>query len=138
MSVSPADILTTQKNGVVAISNISQTLAIMYAMVRRTLLTREAMATSYATVYTSPTNTRTNVVDITVCNTAGSGATVSISFVPSGGTAGADNALYYDTAIAANDVLHWVGEQVLNAGDTIQCEASATTCTISITGAQST
>lgn len=128
MSASITDLLTTQKNGVVGINRLAQQGAVA------TLFGRGPMATSYASIYASPSSGRSIVTDIDVCNTAGAPATVYISLVPLNGSPGAGNALFYAASVAANSVLQWRGAQVLGPGDTIQAYASATTCTLFVSG----
>jgi hypothetical protein len=99
-------------------------------------LGQAAITTSYATLYTAPTATRTYVKDIDICNTTGSSIGVYVSLVPSGDTAGTDNAVFYNAALPAYSTLQWCGMQILNAGDTIQMKASATGCTITASGGE--
>lgn len=99
-------------------------------------LAQAAMTTSYATIYTVPTTTRTYVKDIDVINTTGATIGIYISLVPSGGTAGTSNALFYNTPLPLNTIVQWAGSQILNEGDTIQVKASATGCTITISGGE--
>jgi len=105
-----------------------------------------AITAAYTTVYTVPTAstipavpaTRTFVKDINICNTTAGSLGVYVHLVPSGGSADTTNALYYNTTVAANSVLRWNGVQIMNAGDTIQIKASATGCSIIVSGAQGT
>lgn len=99
-------------------------------------LGRAAITTSYATLYTAPSSTRTYVKDIDVCNTSSAPISIYISFVPSGGTAGTSNALFYNTTVDAYSTLQWSGCQILNAGETIQVKAGATGCTVHATGGE--
>lgn len=131
MSASLTDLLTTQKNGVVAINQLARQGAVAV------LLGRGAMPLAYAVFYTCPKGVRTYVTDIDICNTASAAATVYVSLVPSNSTPGAGNAIFYATPIPANSTLQWTGAQIINPGDTIQVYASATTCTINISGGQS-
>jgi len=106
--------------------------------------------TSYASIYTVPSGTRTFVKDMDICNTTGSSVNVIVCFVPAAsttvlGTPGVANAIYYNVAIAANTTLQWKGTQILNgpadntqAGDTIQFKASAAGVTITISGGEAT
>jgi hypothetical protein len=128
MSASLSDILTTLKNGVQGIN------ALTSAIRNSISLGRGSMDTSYTTIYTVPKENTVLVATIDICNTSSSLQTVYVSFVPAGGTAGPSNALLYGFAIAANDTFQWNGEQILEAGDTIQCYASATDCTIMVSG----
>ena len=130
-----ADILTTQKNGVVAINGLVSSLTTLNNNLGTpALLARSAATTSYSTLYTSDTGINTYITDVTICNTGSSSITVYVSFVPSGGTAGASNAVFYNTPIPAYSTLQWTGIQLLNSGGTIQAYASSTSCTFSISG----
>jgi hypothetical protein len=128
MSASISDLLTTMKNGVVGINTLASAF-------RSTInLGRGPMELSYAVLYTVPKDTTIMVSCIDICNTSGSAQTVYVSFVPSGDTVGTGNAILYGFSIAANDIYQWSGEQVLSPGDTIQGYASATSCTIMVSG----
>jgi hypothetical protein len=103
-----------------------------------------AMTTTYVTIYTVPVNTRTYVKDITIVNTTASPIQIYVSLVPSGnppaGTAvapaGTGNAIFYGNALPGYTTVQWTGSQILNANDTIQVKASATGCTVSVTGGE--
>ena len=97
-----------------------------------------ALTTSAVTLYTTPANVRANMQDIVIANTTNGALTYTIYLVPSGATAGTANALFYQVSLAANTSYHWVGTQILFAGDTIQALGSATGLTISISGQQAT
>ena len=99
-------------------------------------LAQAAMTTSYVTIYTVPATTRTYVKDIDVVNTTSATIGIYISLVPSGGTAGTSNALFYNTPLPLNTIVQWAGSQILNEGDTIQVKASAVGCTITISGGE--
>lgn len=103
-----------------------------------TKLGRGALATTptLTTVYTVPTLTRTIVKTIDLANTTAGGLTVTVYLVESGGTAGASNTLIPTMAIPANGVIQWTGAQVLNAGDSIQANASASGVTINCSGGE--
>ena len=103
-------------------------------------LGQAAMTTGYTTIYTTPSNpaTRTYVKDITIVNTTAASISVYVSLVPSGGTAGAANAIFYANALPANTTVQWTGSQIMDSGGTIQVKASATGCTISATGGEAT
>jgi hypothetical protein len=101
-------------------------------------LGQAAMTTSYATIYTTPVNTRTYIKDITVVNTGSSSVSIYVSLVASSGTAGTSNAIFYGNALPGNTTVQWTGSQIINAGDTIQVKASATGCTITVTGGEAT
>ena len=99
-------------------------------------LAQAAMTTSYVTVYTAPANTRTYVKDIDIMNTTAASIDVYVNLVASGGTAGTSNALFYSTALPAYTTVQWAGSQILNPEGTIQVKASATGCTINVSGAE--
>jgi hypothetical protein len=101
-------------------------------------LGQAAMTTSYATIYTTIVNTRTYIKDITIANTTSSPINIYVSLVPDGGTAGTSNAIFYGNALPANTTVQWTGSQIMSAGGTIQVKASATGCTISVTGGEAT
>lgn len=94
------------------------------------------MTTSYISVYNVPTNTRTYVKDITVCNTTGSTINIYVSLVPAGTTVGTANAIFYNTPLPAYTTVQWTGSQILNTSDTIQVKASTTGCTVTVTGGE--
>jgi hypothetical protein len=134
MTASLSDILTTQKNGVVAINGLNQSAANMFAYMRGTPLASGAATTgAYATLYTVSLG-QMAITDIEICNTAATAATFYISLVASGGTAGAANALFYAAPIPANTTVQWTGQQVLKAGGFVAAYASATTVTFKIGG----
>lgn len=130
------DILTTQKNGVIAINNLSQYLNSFYLFFRGSSLVSGAASTgSYATLYTVPTGIQMSITEIDICNTSATPATFYISLVPSGGTAGASNALFYAAPINGNTTVQWTGQLPLAAGGFIAGYASAATVTFKIGGA---
>jgi hypothetical protein len=99
-------------------------------------LAQAAITTSYATVYTTPANTRTFVKDITIVNTTSASINIYVSLVPPSGTAGTSNAIFYANALPANTTVDWCGAQILNESGTIQVKASATGCTIIVSGGE--
>lgn len=137
-AASLTDILTTQKNGVVAIGGVVTALnTIASDLGTPALLARTAASLTNTTLYTSPTGVTTYVEDVTICNTSGAPVTVSVALVPLGGTVGASNALFSAMSVAANTTTQWKGRQVLLAGGSIQASASSTSCTIHISGGTS-
>jgi hypothetical protein len=128
------DILTTQKNGVVAINALQQYLGNMYNIFRGTPVTPTAATTSVSTLYTVPANTQFLLTDIEICNTVATAGTFNIYLVPSGGTAAQSNALFYAAPINGYTTVQWTGQQSLGAGYTVQALASATTITIKVSG----
>jgi hypothetical protein len=99
-------------------------------------LGQAAITTSYATIYTVPASTRTYLKDFDIINTTSAIVYIYVSLVPSGGTAGTDNALMYYNALPANTTMQWTGSQIMNAGATIQVKASAVGCTITASGGE--
>lgn len=96
-------------------------------------LAQTAIPVTETTVYTVPTGTMAIVQGIDICNTA-SGATFRIHFVPSGGSAGTGNAIFYDMTLLGGATLSWGGPQVLGAGGFIVVKASITGVTTTISG----
>jgi len=94
------------------------------------------ITTSFTTIYTTPATTRTYVKDINICNTTATSLTVSVCLVPSGGTAGVGNALFYEWLLYPRDLYRWQGVQIMNEGDTIQVDASASGATITVSGGE--
>lgn len=99
-------------------------------------LGQAAMTTSYVTIYTTPANTRTFVKDIDIVNTTGSAISIYVSLVPLAGTAGTGNALFYANSLPAYTTMQWAGSQILEAGGFISVKASASGCTITVSGAE--
>jgi hypothetical protein len=95
-----------------------------------------AMTASYQTLYTVPANTRTFVKDIDIINTTSASIGVYVHIVPSGGTAGTSNAVFYNNALPGNTTVQWTGSQIMNTGDTIQVKASTTGCTVTASGGE--
>lgn len=90
--------------------------------------------TSVATLYTVPASTDVRVTEIVLCNVTASAATVSISAVPSGGTAGVTNRLIDTLPVAAHETAVIGLSTYLTTGDFIaalQGTSGAVTCTIS-------
>ena len=111
-----------------------------YQNVTPVQIAQAALTTSYATLYTVPTNpttpTRTYLKDMEFCNTTGSAINVYVSIVPSGGSAGTANAIYYNTSVAANSTLQWTGTIVMLTSSTLQAKASTTGLTITASGGE--
>lgn len=138
MSASLSDILTTQKNGVVALGDISrytQAIANFLAITGGlSKMAQAAMTTSYATVYTCPVGQRAALVDLNICNTTASPIGIYVSMVPSAGTAGTTNAIFYNASLPAYSTVQWTGSIAMAAGDTLQVKGSAAGCTITVSG----
>jgi hypothetical protein len=99
-------------------------------------LGQAAITTSVTTLYTVPASTRAFVKNLDIVNTSAGTLTYRVFLVPSAGTAGTSNALFYDFSIDTKENIQWTGTQILNAGDTIQIQASGTGITITASGAE--
>lgn len=98
-------------------------------------LAQGAVGTGAGTLlYTVPTQYRTEVVDINVCNTTSGALSFSLHLVPVGGSVTTSNMLFPAVSIPANSMIQWNGNQVLNAGDFIQGIGSGSGCTVNISG----
>jgi hypothetical protein len=60
-------------------------------------------ANSEVTVHTVPASSQEKIATAVVCNVGAAAATISVSLVPSGGTAGATNRVITAYALAAGD-----------------------------------
>jgi hypothetical protein len=73
-----------------------------------------------------------------ICNTTAGALQLYVSIVPSAGTAGTANAIYYGVTVAANTTLIWQGTQVIMTGATLQAKASAAGLTLTASGGEAT
>lgn len=129
------DILTTQKNGVVAINSIGSSLSGLYTYVKGAPLTRAPAATGgYAALYTVPIGKQLTLTDIEICNTGATAATFYISLVADGDSAGTGNALFYAAPISPKMTIQWTGQQIVTSNGTVQAYASSADVTIMISG----
>lgn len=101
-----------------------------------TQLGQAALTTSYVALYTVPSGYRTYIKQFDICNTTAGALRVYVSFVPVGGTAGTSNAILFNAVIPAYSTLQWCGAQILSASNTVQAKASATGCTMTLTGGE--
>lgn len=131
------DILTTQKNGVVAINNLANYYNSLLQITRGTPVSSSPATTAVSTLYTVPNGLQFLLQDIEICNTTSVPATFNIYIVPSNGTASQGNALFYSAPISGNSTVQWTGNLSLASGTTIQALASVTTVTIKISGGAS-
>ena len=99
-------------------------------------LGQAAITIGVTTLYTVPASTRSFVKNLDIVNTSAGALTYRIFLVPSAGTAGTGNALFYDFPINSKENIQWTGTQILNAGDTIQIQASGAGITITASGAE--
>lgn len=107
-----------------------------YQIITPLQLGQSPVTTSYTTVYTAPASTRTYIKQLDICNTTASPINIYVSLVPSGGTAGTSNALFYNTSLDGYSTVSWTGTQVISAGGTIQVKASGVGCTITASGGE--
>jgi len=101
-----------------------------------TRIAQASLGTSYAVIYKVPADTRTYIKGIDICNTTSSPISVYVSLVPTGETAGASNALFYNASVPGSTTVQWTGTQIILQDDTIQVRATASGCTISISGGE--
>lgn len=90
--------------------------------------------TSSATVYTVPASTNVKLESMILCNTTSTAATITMSVVPSGGTAGVTNRIMSGQPVAANSMVPFDIHAYMVTGDFIaalQGTSSAITVTIS-------
>lgn len=99
-------------------------------------LGQAAIAVLGTTLYTTPANTRSFVKSMTLCNTTSGAITFNFHLIPSGGTAGTDNALFYGSSIAPNTTIQWDGVQIMNDGDSLYLSADVVGLTITVSGAE--
>lgn len=97
-------------------------------------IAQAAIGTTLSTLYTVPASSTLLVKDFDICNTTTAAITITVHFVPSGGTAGAANMIVPAYSLPANAMMQWAGTQVLNVDDFIQVIASAVGSTINISG----
>ncbi len=91
------------------------------------ILAQGQLASGEQTAYTVPAQSAAKVASAVLCNTSGSPVTVSVSVVPSGGTAGATNRIVSAYPLAAGDstpLPELVGA-FLDAGAFVSINASA-------------
>lgn len=102
--------------------------------INRARLYQGQPGTTVATVYTVPAATDVKITSIVLCNTTGTSANVTLSVVPSAGTAGAGNRIAAALVIDPNSVVTLDTPIHLTTGDFIaalQGTGSAVTVTIS-------
>lgn len=128
------DILTTQKNGVVAINNLALNLNAISAVYRGGPQPSGNAGSTLGTIYTVPTGQQFTLTDIEICNASSSASSFSVYIVASGGTAGTTNALFYYAPIPANTTVQWTGSTALSAGSTIQASSGSGNVVIKISG----
>ena len=138
MSASLSDILTALKNGVVALGDNSRFTQVILNLIGIASgfnrIAQAALTTAYVTYYTCPSNQRACITGITVCNTNNNNQHFSVSIVPSGGTAGAGNAAFFQFQVNAYETQIFDLSLPMNSLDTLQMKASATGMTLFVSG----
>ena len=91
------------------------------------IITAQFAPNSQTTLYTSPASTTTRIDKLSVTNTGGGVANISINLVPSGGSAASSNLTTQTQAIVAGATWNSPNEygHYLNPGDLISVIASA-------------
>ncbi len=90
--------------------------------------TPAALTTSAATYYTVSASVVGNIKEVLLCNTSGSAArSVTVYFVPSGGSPAASNTVISGVSIASSTTVRFPFNTFLAAADTVQALASAGT-----------
>lgn len=85
--------------------------------------------TTYATLYSTPSNTLANISTIAICNTSSSSATYRIAIMGSAGTPSASNWLIYDSTVPGNDTIFLTIGISLSAEKFVRVSSSANTVT---------
>lgn len=94
-------------------------------------ITNSVLGTSTSAIFTSSGTTVVSLMYF--CNTDGSTQTANVYLVPSGGSATNNTIVYNNVAITSGDTLVVSQEKiVLNNGDAIHANASATTITATV------
>ena len=107
-----------------------------FDVITPTKLGQSAITTGVTTLYTVPASTRTLLKEFSIANTTGADIPVRVFLVPSAGSAGTSNAFLYDVPVPTANALQYNGVEILNAGDTIQIQATSTGLTIIASGAE--
>lgn len=93
--------------------------------------------TAATTLYTAPASTTSLIKNIIICNTTSSAATLTLSLVPSGGSAGVTNRIMSSLNISANDTVAMDLSGVLSTGDFISAlQGTSGSLTLHITGVE--
>lgn len=100
-------------------------------------LFQAALATAATTQYTTPAARQDVIKDMEIANTTGAAITVTLNVVPTGNSAGTANQVLPAVSIPANQVFHWTGTIVMNAGDFISTATSAVGVTATVSGLES-
>jgi hypothetical protein len=107
------------------------------AITNKCLVEGTQLTASAVTQYTAPGLTKTVIKKVTVCNSTGSAATLTLNLVVSGGTAGVTNVVTSAKSIAAGATyeVYEAENHVLNAGDFISAlSGTAAALTLKVSG----
>ncbi len=97
------------------------------------------MGSTYSTLYTVPSLTRTYVKDINICNVTANKHQAYVHIVPSGGSPDITNTIVYNFGIDGGTIYNWRGLAIMNEGDTLQVKAdTADKLCVYISGADAT
>lgn len=96
--------------------------------------------TTATTLYTVPASTTAIVKKINICNTTASDATITISFVASGGTASASNRITNNLVISANSTvpIDQMSDVIANGGFISAVQGTSSAITLYISGIEVT
>ena len=98
-------------------------------------LAQGAVGTGAGTLlYTTPTEFKADLNDITFSNATSSPISFKLHLVPTGGSVADSNMFIPNVSVPGNTFVQWTGTQTLNPGDFVQGIASAAGVTVSITG----
>jgi hypothetical protein len=96
-----------------------------------------SLPTTNTTQYTTPASRQDVIKCIDIANGTGAAITCTVYLVPTGNTAGAANVILPAVIIPGDQVLHWTGTQVMNAGDFLSTTTSATGLCMTVSGLES-
>ena len=102
------------------------------------LCSQQLASTGETTVYTVPASSTIKIAQGSLCNVSASAVTVSVSIIPSGGTADGTHRVIASYSLAANDTLtlkDYIGGALMGPGDFISVNAAtAAAVDVIITG----
>lgn len=96
------------------------------SLIQQLIVAAQLTTTAETTIYTVAANSAVKLAQGTLCNTSAGSANISVSLVPSGGTAGASNRVLAALPLAAGDTLplgDLIGGHMLGPGDFISALA---------------
>jgi hypothetical protein len=104
------------------------------------VLFAKQLTAAEAAQYTAPANSAVKIISAVLCNTSAANATISVSVVPTGGTAGPANRILSSFTLAPADslTLTEIEGAMLGPGDSISAISSvASVVSFVVTGAVS-